>query len=489
MTMQKRVNLSSRGNDVLLDFDQLDRLDLGQCWLVVLSDWDIGLIFSLLRYAEWQTRWINQPDDFSLISDEIARMERCLMTGCNLSDLGASIERAAATVAAAMRVAGGGGGANCYPAASMLNCLAGYDVEQLLDTPAAAVDPAGETVPDGFASMAEYLQYKCAIAHAILDDITHFFRGLQGISGFMTAVSLIVPVLGAALVGTGAIAVPPAAVAEIAVAIMATIVLSAVAFQVGGAIADYIENDRSTLVCALYQSSAPAAALQALTNELEDAVQSIQWSSIFGPVLGPEIAAAFGTIAGELETNGLVNSLFRLTLNIVYPDVSCDDCNAEWSWHFDQDEEGWTLSYAYGDAWEVSHGWDDGAPGPDPNDASAGYLRVDINKTSNEPGCEPMWTRTVQNLGLIAHTGDQLAFDGWYTSADHSGMHATITYTDDTYDTDDYPNVSAQSWETIFVTVTAPNNGKTVKSFSIGIGTGLATGQWTYAWDRARWLA
>jgi hypothetical protein len=486
--MAKNVKLSSRSNDVKLDWQAMQSIATGTCYAVIVDDFDIALIISLLRYAEWPSRWDNAPADFSEVTQEVTGLEWCLMSGCNLDTLGTAITQAAQTIAQAMTASGGSGGGACYPSSPALDCLSQYTTDQLLDTPADEVDPFGETPPDGFATMAEYLQYKCRIAHAIVDDVVHFFQGLQGISGFQATVAAIIPVLGAALVGTGAIVVPPAAVAEIAVAILLTIAIAATAFQVSGTIASYVEDHRSSIVCALYQSSAPAQALQALTGAIEDALQAVEWSTIFGGA-GAAVADAFGLLASKFENNGLVNNLFTLLVTFVYPEKDCSECQEAIAWHFDEDAEGWVHTIQTGEEWEVSAGWDDGTPAPDPLDTSDGYLKTAINKTSVSPSYEGWWHRSVSGMGIVAHEGDEFRMDTWYTSSDHSGFYVKIVYSDDATDQAYFPNPTGATWAQFSVAVSAGNDGKTVKELWVNGHTGETTGQWVYGFERAIWDA
>lgn len=83
---------SSRSNDVQLDWAKMKAIESGTCYLVALNDFHIALLLSLLRYAEWRTRWVNPPSNFSEVTSMVAELENCLMSGCNVNDLITVIE-------------------------------------------------------------------------------------------------------------------------------------------------------------------------------------------------------------------------------------------------------------------------------------------------------------------------------------------------------------------------------------------------------------
>ena len=79
--------VSSRENDIQFDWQEMTEIETGTCYLVALNDFQIALLLSLLRYAEWQTRWKNAPADFSTVRYMVAETENCLMSGCNVAEL------------------------------------------------------------------------------------------------------------------------------------------------------------------------------------------------------------------------------------------------------------------------------------------------------------------------------------------------------------------------------------------------------------------
>jgi len=85
--MPHNVKLSSRSNDILLNWAKMKAIETGTCYLVALTDFHIALLLTVLRYAEWKTRWEEAPNDFSEVTYAVAELENCLMSGCNVQDL------------------------------------------------------------------------------------------------------------------------------------------------------------------------------------------------------------------------------------------------------------------------------------------------------------------------------------------------------------------------------------------------------------------
>lgn len=79
--------LASSHEDLLLDADKLSEYSEDCQWLVALTDWQLTLILSAIRYAHWERRWHNVTGPFADILDKVFLLERCLMSGCQVSDL------------------------------------------------------------------------------------------------------------------------------------------------------------------------------------------------------------------------------------------------------------------------------------------------------------------------------------------------------------------------------------------------------------------
>jgi len=82
------TKFQSSKEDVAYSITGMARFEGSPCFLVALTNWDISLIVSSLRYAHWRRRWL---DIGTLTWDEVEakvdNLERCLMSGCNIDTL------------------------------------------------------------------------------------------------------------------------------------------------------------------------------------------------------------------------------------------------------------------------------------------------------------------------------------------------------------------------------------------------------------------
>jgi len=85
MTSQRQTTLFE---DAQFNADELANQYDDECqWLVALSDWEITVILSSLRYAEWPSRWVLGSHTWDEIEAKISGLEYCLMAGCNVEAL------------------------------------------------------------------------------------------------------------------------------------------------------------------------------------------------------------------------------------------------------------------------------------------------------------------------------------------------------------------------------------------------------------------
>jgi hypothetical protein len=252
------------------------------------------------------------------------------------------------------------------------------------------------------------------------------------------------------------------------------------------AIQAYLETRKEMIICALYNSGSASEALAGLAAEVEDAIQSVEWAAIFGGVVGPELAALAGSMAGEAQTNNLVNPLFQVVEDFAYPDVTC--CGEEPpsgpDWHFDADAEGWTFTTIENEGDIVVGAWDAGAGNPDPSDSSAGQLICTIDEADPPLGnVYGIWTYNFP-FGQIPEVveGDSLLVDLYCSLETNADFNLRINYTDATYDNIYIPN--PQGWSERQQVATA---GKFVNSLQIWFGLGLSTVAHNYAADNVRW--
>ena len=314
-----------------VDSYALELLDSPNCNLLVLSDLQVSVLRQMtFPYVNWATRLVEDHESYQVAvdfpqaySDELECLELLLSGG---SEMTCDLSTVLADLADAIRNQPTGGGA-CPGSGSsvILNCLPGMLPGDLIPQPEAEAPEIG-VPPEGFDTWAEYLTHKCKAAHAVYDTV----HGLFGALALLPILQVTVTVIGTALAGYigatafGAAAYPPAAIVAIAAVALAIGLLDAAAYIQCKAIQTYLAAHEDVIICALYTSGSGSEALEALAGFTEDAIQSVEWSVIFGPALGPELAAAFGSLASQAQTNNLVNPLFRAIEGFAYPTVSCE---------------------------------------------------------------------------------------------------------------------------------------------------------------------
>jgi hypothetical protein len=342
--------------------------------------------------------------------------------------------------------------------------------------------------PAGFGTWEDYLLHKCKAAHAIYDTV----YGLFGALSFLPILQVTVTVVGTALGGYigatafGAAAFPPAAIVAIAALAVAIGLLDAQAFIQFRNIQAYLASREDAIVCALYQSGSASEALEGLASEVEDAIQSVAWAEIFGGVIGPQLAVAVGGLAGEAETNNLINPLFQVTEDFAYPDVDCSSCGGEppQAWHFDADAEGWDFGVIENEGDDVTGSWISGVAEPDPSDSSAGQLQCLIDKPSPPiAGTYGVWTFEYP-YGDVPEVieGDEFRVDVYSSRWQSTDISARVIYTDATYSQEAYGNLTG--WRE-YVVVATP--GKFVAALSVLLGVGEDAELHDFRMDRARW--
>jgi hypothetical protein len=342
--------------------------------------------------------------------------------------------------------------------------------------------------PAGFDSWEEYLLHKCKAAHAIYDTVYGLFGALSFLPILQITVTVVGTALGGYVAGTafGAAAFPPAAIVAIAALAVAIGLLDAQAFIQFRNIQAYLASREDAIVCALYQSGSASEALEGLAAEVEDAIQSIAWSSIFGGVVGPQLAVAVGSLAGEAETNNLINPLFQVTEDFAYPDVDCSSCGGEppLAWHFDSDEELWEFSVIENEGDYVIGSWVTGVTEPDPLDSSAGQLQCLVDKPSPPVlGTYGIWTYEYP-YGDVPEVveGDSFKVDLYCSRQQAAEFVVRVNYTDATYSQTYVPNPSGWSER-----VVAATTGKFVASLAVWFGVGEDAELHSFRMDRARW--
>jgi len=472
----------------------LELLDSPGCSLLVLSDVQVAVLAQMtFPYAWWDTRLVVDhgtyqetvefPQEYK---DELECLELLLSGGATMTcDLSVVL----AELADAIRNQSAGAGSCAYTGPSaVLNCLPGMTPGELI--PQVPTDaPEYGVPPVGFDTWEQYLVHKCKAAYAIYDTVYGLFGALALLPILQITVTVVGTALGGYVAGTafGAAAFPPAAIVAIAALAVAIGLLDAQAYMQFLNIQDYLRAHKEDIVCGLYNSGSASEALAGLAAEVEDAIQSVQWAVIFGGVIGPQLASAVGAMAGEAETNNLVNPLFQVVEDFAYPDVTC--CSEQPpsgpDWHFDATAEGWTFSVIENEGDVVEGSWHAGGDLPDPMDSSAGQLRVTIDKpTPPLLGTYGIWTYTFP-FGQIPEVvgGDVFSLDTYSSISAAAEITLQILYTDSTYSQLYLPN-PGPAWSNHYV---AGTPGKFVNALRVLCGVGESDVLHDFRLDQAVW--
>jgi hypothetical protein len=412
----------------------LDLLDDDACYIMIVSALQRSVIRQMVfPYVYWRTRLVedhgNWQDTMVFPAAYIDALDdlECMVSGRD--NMTCDLTVVLAELAAAIRVSGGGG-AGCASSGpgAVLNCLPGMTPEELV--PQAPAEPPEPGVPpEGFDTWEEYLDHKCKAAYAIVDAVAGLFGALALAPVVIASLQVISALLTGYIGGLAlaSVAFTPVAILAIAAGAVAVGLLAGTAFVYCANVQQYILEHTDELACELYVSGSAAEAQAGIASVVEDAIQSVEWAVIFGPVLGPEIAAGLGTIAGAAVTNNLVNPLFRVVEDFVYPDVDCVEC-------FDPTCDPFVLcDFTEGIGGAVEQGdpygdiaWCEGEPHPQTIEASQG-----TGNTGQYSG----WEMSVQ--GWVVRQGAHLEY------TQHTSTYLTCRV--DVYVDGDWYNLAAEN--------------------------------------------
>jgi len=471
----------------------LDLLDSPNCNLLVLSDLQKSVLAQMtFPYVNWDTRLVldhgqyQETVDFpQLYKDELECLELLLSGGATMS---CDLSTVLAELAAAIRNQPTGAGSCAYTGPSaVLNCLPGMTPGELIpQVPTEA--PEYGVPPAGFDTWAEYLIHKCKAAWAVYDTVYGLFGALASLPILQITVTLIGTVLGGYIAGAafGAAAFPPAAIIAIAAMAVAIGLLDAQAYIQFLKIQDYLRAHQEDIVCGLYTSGSASEALAGLAAELEDAIQSVEWAALFGGVIGPQLAAAVGAMAGEAETNNLVNPLFSVMEDFAYPDVSC--CGggpfSGPTWHFTMSDEGWYETFfLYGDD-EAESYWANSFSPADPEDVSVGLLYGYIDRPDALPQIANIrWQYDIPVAARpLAVAGDKLKADFYCDIYEAAYVTLYAVYDDESSDTHTWGGTVGWNEREIEATP-----GKTLASVVVYFSVAEAVALRHFAFDNVRW--
>jgi hypothetical protein len=328
--------------------------------------------------------------------------------------------------------------------------------------PSVAETPPEEGIPpEGFDTWDAYLTWKCQASWAVWHEVDRVLTMLEGFYGLAVTASVIIPTIFA-FTSISWVAVPVSGVAILVVSILAMVAVWGSNVLIMEQMRTWWSDHQDAIVCQLYNSGDAATALAAIGDNIEDAIQAIEWGALL-PFAGP-LGDALGTVIGVFQNNSLVNPLFKLITGVVLIEVECpcEEITAYW-WHFTADEEGWTYEDLQTGC-TVAHQWQ---PAPSPVDAAdidAGCLELSVDLPAG--GYSYNYARFQYNYAVgqrpVAASGVGLRAD-YYQSHDGNGVEAQIgiAYEEGGYD---YANfTTGGSWLEQTKYCTAGNYGKHIQ--------------------------
>lgn len=350
-------------------------------WLVALSDWQISVILSALRYAEWQSRWQLGSHTWDEIEAQISQLEYCLMAGCNVGELldkfdtlngymmtlvsrfvtpeGANIaevtedQEIMAVCSPDVNVTCGGGGCGGGGGVGGSGGESGSDI----------IEQPGNTQQSGYSA-----DYKCKAANFIVDFIIETCNGLSTITGLAftvyealtTTIGIVagVPaVLGALGITAIIFTIPEWAVIAL-IAMVAGLLASFGATAIMallGRIATELETNRADVICGLYNSSNTDEAKTVLDDFFNDAIDVVTVDAV--PGCGEWTQDKIDqsqywliNLITYFSTTNLLNLLFPQTEDDQTEEITnytattpCIDCSDEGVFDFTIDEQDWLI--------------------------------------------------------------------------------------------------------------------------------------------------
>jgi len=149
----------------------------------------------------------------------------------------------------------------------------------------------------------------------------------MALSGLQLVSAIVAPVVAGAL-GALPAAFTPAGFVLFVGSIVAIGVLSSVALAELSQMMDWWDENKSDIVCSLYNSGTSADAISAVSNAVEDGVQAIVWSGALEP-LGGALSGLLAEAFSQLENNGFVEPLFKSVIAVAEFDADCSDCGQQ----------------------------------------------------------------------------------------------------------------------------------------------------------------
>jgi len=459
-----------------------------EAYLLCLTSQELSILRQhTFPYAHWRTRFVNpiDQDTFECVSDadwalyhQIVEDLEDNLWGCAMpcSDIKDGLLALAAAIAAkeCENTTVNCGGGSC----GLQGYLGGLTPGELMpQDPVTQPDPGGDP-PEGFENWDQFYTHKCKAAHFLWQMIRNWMVAMEGITGAGITAAAASPIVAGILAST-AIVFPPAAFVAFVVIVVAVGTLSTAAFIELYQAVNYWDDNKESIVCALYQSGSAAAALDVIADEYENAIEFIVWSGVLAP-LGPALAAALSGIGSEVINTNMVNVLFNVAEDVLLPDAECI-CGG-YHWHFDTSAEGW-LTYHEECATDFQFWHETASGGADPSDSSPGRLALSVQKVAGEDCGGAAFYYDFNVNRPVASASLTFEMDALIDDPSHSNVLFTIFYLDDSYDQVFQANPTG--WNHYIVPCGSGNYGKAIKRIWAQLGVGVQTDKISCYFDNA----
>lgn len=393
---------------VWFNYDALQPYSEDDVGLFCLSDRDVSIVLSCLRYTLWEARWYDSDGKRlrdvgreSDLEDAIERSERLIsrFMADKCSDLTSLFE---GLEVALTSIGSGGCGCGSSGAGSTDAPQSGSDWGDINDPP----DP--DVPPDGFDTWEEYETYKCDVATWILDSIISDLQWLQTVDILALTVTGLALGLVSPLPGDALFALLAGLLASLAVSTSFVLVLI-----------NAMQTGYDDMLCALYQANNAGQAKTDVKAEMDIAIDNATADVALRAMLKMTVAFWVNFVG--------INKLFDrdTVFESQLPSGDCSSCGApQWWLCSTGGVTDWTESYVEiqsvilgdGDYW-VSIG-DDTAPGftaevidgtwSAPSSVPTFATAVEFTPRSPDVGCGSgngaAWDQTSASLQLGPHS-------------------------------------------------------------------------------------
>ena len=304
---------------------------------------------------------------------------------------------------------------------------------------------------------------------------------LEGFDGLVVLASVAAPLV-AAFAGVSFAAATVGGIVTIVAAILAMAAVWVSNALIIAQMRTYWLTNQSAILCQLYDSGDAATALSALGSAVEDMIQAIEWGTILGPVSGP-LSLALGGAIGAVETNSLINPLFKLVTGVALVGVECPCSQAPENryWLFTGGVDGWVPAVLTSGGLTWVQSWQN--PGNLGAEGNNDPGQLQDHSSGNGSYSEAQWRFTFPvEYRPIAPSGGYLSARCKITQ--NTTVWVYITYADGAYDAGGF--VVPSGWSTIQANISAPNVGKAIKFVSLQQNLGSHSGHRYVAWDDVR---